>query len=133
MFNVTASGTGPFTYTWFKDGAMLAGQTTNSLTISPLNTTNAGTYAAVVMGAANAVTNSATLTVNTPVSATPLTNLVEVPGYGATFSTIASGSGPLSYLWSKDGSPIAGQTTNSLTISSRLARKLVRHARSVSA
>jgi len=118
MFNVTASGTGPFSYIWLKDGASLAGQTTNSLTISPVNTTNAGTYAVIVTGAANSVTNFATLTVNTPVSATPLTNLVEVAGNSATFSTLASGSGPLIYMWSKDGTNIAGQTTNSLTIPS---------------
>jgi hypothetical protein len=118
VFNVTTFGTGPFSYVWLKDGTALAGQTTNSLTISPLNTTNAGTYAVVVTGAANSVTNSATLTVNTPMSATPLTNVTVVAGSGVTFSTIASGSGPFSYLWFKDGVLLASQTTNSLTIPS---------------
>ncbi len=117
-FSVLASGTGPFTYAWFKDGALLSGQTTNSLTIAPVNATNAGFYAVAVTGAANSVTNSAHLVVNTPVSATPLMNLTNVAGSSATFSTVASGTGPFSYIWFKDGILIAGQTTNSLIIQS---------------
>lgn len=42
------------------------------------------------------------------------TNLIE--GQSATFSVSASGSDPLTYQWSKNGSPLAGQTNVLLTL-----------------
>jgi RHS repeat-associated protein len=66
-FNTTASGTGPYGYTWYKNGAVLAGQVTNSLTLNNVGAGDAGTYSVVVDGACGApVTNSATLIVWQP-------------------------------------------------------------------
>ena len=45
------------------------------------------------------MTNSATLTVNTVISATALTSLTNCPGTSASFSTVASGTGSLGYQW----------------------------------
>ncbi len=117
-FSTTASGTGPFSYVWRFNGTMLTGQTNHSLSIASVSTTNAGTYAVEVYGSCNSVTNTATLTVNTSVSATPLTPLTECSGSPATFSTTSSGTGPFSYVWRFNGSLLSGQTNNTLSIAS---------------
>jgi hypothetical protein len=62
-FSTLASGTGPFTYQWRKDGANIGGATNLSYSIASLRATNAGTYCVVVTGTCSSVTNCATLTV----------------------------------------------------------------------
>ncbi len=117
-FSTIASGTGPFTYVWRLNGTQLSGQSTSSLNIPSVSSTNAGTYCVEVYGSCNSATNSATLTVNTSTTATPLTSLLKSAGSSAMFSTVASGTGPFTYVWRRNGSLLAGQFTNSLSISS---------------
>ena len=62
-FGINATGT-ILGYQWFKGTVPLNGQTSNSLTLNNISTTNAGTYSVVVSGACNNVTNSATLMVD---------------------------------------------------------------------
>src|SRR6266849_6124867 len=63
-FSVSASGTG-LTYQWFKGANALSGQTTSSLSLPNVSSTDAGTYSVVVSGTCGAsITNSASLTVN---------------------------------------------------------------------
>ena len=79
---------------------VLTGETGSSFTTNNVSAASAGTYTVEVSGACgNAVTNSATLTVNTVISATPLTSLTNCPGTSATFTTARTGTGPFSYLW----------------------------------
>ena len=115
VFSTVASGTGPFSYMWFKDGNVLS-ETGSALTLNNVTAGDAGIYTVVVSGACGSVTNSASLTVNTVVSATPLLGLTNCPGSTAVFSTVASGSGPFSYAWFKDGDAL-GETGNTLTLS----------------
>ena len=112
-FSTVASGTGPFSYVWKKDGVLLAGATTGSFTTNNVSAVSAGAYTVEVTGACGSVTNSAVLTVLTNVSATALTSLTNCPGTSATFTTVASGTGPFSYVWKKDGSVLAGETGSS--------------------
>lgn len=65
-FSTIASGTPPFTYTWMKNGTVLPGLDENSITINPVNQSDAGTYYVIVAGANGSVTNSAVLTVTDP-------------------------------------------------------------------
>src|SRR4029434_8180436 len=78
---------------------------------------DAGTYSVVVSGTCgNAVTNSASLTVNQNVAvATSPVSLTNCPGTSANFSVNATGTG-LSYQWYKGASALAGETTSSLTL-----------------
>jgi hypothetical protein len=115
VFNVTATGT-DLNYQWWQGTNLLAGQTNSNLELSDVTTDEAGTYSVIVSGACGSVTNSATLTVNTPVTATPLNNVVLCPGDNAVFSTVASGTSPFSYVWLKNGTPISGQNGSSLTL-----------------
>jgi hypothetical protein len=60
--STTASGTPPFSYIWMKNGTLLPGQDENSITLNPVNQSDAGIYSVIVAGANSSVTNSAVLT-----------------------------------------------------------------------
>ena len=51
-----------------------------------------------------------------PVSASGPSNQTTVVGSNVVFSTVASGTGPYNYAWSKNGAAISGQTNSSLTL-----------------
>jgi len=78
---------------------------------------DAGSYSVEVNGiCGNAVTNSASLLVNTMVSASPLNSLVLCPGGSATFSSTVTGTAPFGCVWKKNGMVIEGQSGTSLTL-----------------
>ena len=114
-FSTTAGGIGPFSYVWKKDGVLLAGATGSSFTTNNVNAASTGTYTVEVTGACGSVTNSATLALSTVVNATAPASQTTCPGSSATFSTAASGGGPFSYVWKKDGVVLAGATGSSFT------------------
>jgi hypothetical protein len=69
LFSVMASGVPAPTYQWFSNGIAIAGATSATLTLSNVQTTNAGSYTVVVSNALGSVTSSpATLTVNAMIS-----------------------------------------------------------------
>jgi hypothetical protein len=71
-FSVTASGPGPFTYQWFKDGTPIGTATSASYTIPNTVGTDAGNYWVVVTDAfGNTTSSTYTLTVAQPVPALP--------------------------------------------------------------
>src|SRR5205807_5654874 len=81
-FCVTASGSG-LSYQWYF-GTNLLG-TTSCLSLTNVTSTNAANYCVVVSGNCGpTITNCATLTVWTNVSAAPLTNLTVSAGANAT-------------------------------------------------
>lgn len=123
--SVTATGTGPLTYQWRKEGNAIPGATTATLNLAG-QLADAGSYTVVVGNSAGVITSSAaTVTVST----TPLPVAIVTPplaqtaalGGTASFSVVASGSGPLSYQWQKDGLAIAGATTATLSLSNLAA------------
>ncbi len=70
----------------------------------------------------NAGTNSATVTITVAAPAVPAfttqpTNLTVVVGANVALSASATGTAPLSYQWSKGGSPIGGATNTSYLLS----------------
>ena len=66
VFTTTASGTGPFTYVWKKNGVVISGQTTNSLVLTNLGYADEGTYEVDVTGACDTAVQSAALHINLP-------------------------------------------------------------------
>ncbi|WP_247235664.1 T9SS type A sorting domain-containing protein [Telluribacter sp. SYSU D00476] len=117
-FTVAAQGDG-LTYQWRKNGAIIAGATTATFTITRVAISDAGTYDVVVGGSCNSVTsNTASLTVRQPVAiqAQPAAQ-AKCPGEGVTFTVEAQGDG-LTYQWRKGGTNIAGATSATYTISS---------------
>src|SRR5258707_9214307 len=92
-------------YQWFRNGTVLSGQTSSSLSLNNVSSADAGTYSVVASGVCgNAATNSATLAVNqnVVVSSGPA-SLTNCPGTTATFGVSATGTA-LTYQWFKGAS-----------------------------
>ncbi|MBI5434333.1 MAG: hypothetical protein HZA52_15980, partial [Planctomycetes bacterium] len=117
-FATTAGGTGPFTYQWKKDGVALSGETASSLSLSNVQASDAGSYSVLVTGACGTLEPAATLTVPTPVSATEPVDGIACAGESVVFSTVASGDGPFSFQWKKDGIALPGEVASTLTLAS---------------
>src|SRR5207245_2271420 len=123
-FSVTATGTAPLSYQWSKNGTAISGATSASYT-TPATTSsdNGAQFTVVVSNSVGSVTSSAaTLTVNVPPSITsPPARRAVTDGktttawQTATFSVTATGTAPLSYQWSKNGTAISGATSASYT------------------
>lgn len=112
-------------YSWEKDGRSIQGVTSGTLTIASATAADAGVYTVMAMDGSNSNDPSvqATLTVVDPppsITTQPQSQSVYA-GQPATFSVEASGNPPLTYQWSKDGSPISGATSSSLSIASASA------------
>ena len=118
-FSVVANGTAPLSYQWSKNGTAIGGATSSSYTTPAETTSDSGAQFTVVVSnsVGNVTSNSATLTVN-PVAPTitsqPAGQTITA-GQTATFSVSASGTAPLSYQWSKNGTAIGGATSSSYT------------------
>ncbi|QYM77803.1 immunoglobulin domain-containing protein [Horticoccus luteus] len=120
-FTVAASGDAPFTYQWSKDGSPLSGETSAALTIASAQDTSAGDYTVVVTNGKGSVTSApATLTISTVVNAPqvvtqPQSQTVD-SGATVTFTITATGTAPLSYQWRKNGTAIADEISDTLTL-----------------
>jgi hypothetical protein len=120
-FSVTASGTAPFSYQWSKNGTAVGGATAASY-ITPATTAadNGARFTVLVTNPAGSMTSgAATLTVTAAPVAPSITtqpaNQTVTAGQTASFSVTASGSAPLSYQWSKNGTAIGSATAASYT------------------
>lgn len=120
-FTVVASGTGPISYQWRKDGSDISGATSNSLSLSNLTTDDEGDYSVFLSnGGGDLLSTTATLTVSSDpaeIETHPQSDSVYV---GEEINLVASASGnePIVYQWFKDGSELPGETGTSLNISS---------------
>lgn len=115
--SVTASGSLPLSYQWFRNGAPLLHATNRSLAFTALDSTNSGFYVVTVTNLlGTASSTGATLTVVPVVIVTPPADAARFVGQSVTFTVAAAGLGPLAYQWLKDASPIDGATNAALTI-----------------
>ncbi len=119
-FTVTAAGSTPFSYFWYK---IIPGTSTNlipSATFATLSfpsaaTTNSANYQVVVSNSVAPFTATSSivtlLITNAPPSITGITPLAftNTAGSAASFTVTAAGSAPLSYYWYKE---IPGTSTN---------------------
>jgi hypothetical protein len=125
-FSVSAGGTPALRYQWSKDAAPLPGQTNAILFLANVLSADAGAYAVLVSNEAGSVLSSnATLTVLQPLVITQQPQSQIVLSYNsAKFSVAATGTGPLSYRWRKngasllDGANVSGSATTNLTLAS---------------
>ena len=116
-FVILPIGQTPFTYQWmFNQTNFLTDQTNNSLLLTNVQTTDAGTYCVLVTdGFFVTNTNCATLTVlSSPGFSTQPTNATVTNGASLTLS--ASATGNVKYQWRLNGQNIPGATNSTLTI-----------------
>ncbi|HPC16914.1 MAG TPA: leucine-rich repeat domain-containing protein [Candidatus Hydrogenedentes bacterium] len=117
-FTVAATGTAPLSYQWAKGGVSVGGATAATLSIASVQPSDAGSYTCTVGNMAGSVeSNTATLTVNAlpVITQQPASATVNL-GQPVSFSVVAEGAGPLSYQWTRNGTPIASGTSATLNI-----------------
>ena len=105
---MTATGTGPLTYSWLKNGNPISGApNAASYTITGVTVADAGSYSVGITGACSPGTSSipATLTVNTaPAITGQPANVTECPSQQIQIAVTATGTA-LTYQWQEnDGS-----------------------------
>jgi hypothetical protein len=120
-FSVSAAGSGTLTYQWKKSGVAISGATGTSYTTPATTSSENGAQFTVVVTDSNGslTSNPAILTVTTTtvapsITAQPASQTV-MAGQTATFSVTATGTGPLTYQWTKGGAAISGATLASYT------------------
>jgi len=118
-FLVKASGAVPLHYQWKKNDVNITGATKSSYTTPPTTLADNGSLFSVLVsnGVGSVMSNNATLTVKpapTPPTITtqPVDATVNV-GQRASFSVTATGTAPLHYQWTKNGTNILGATNSS--------------------
>jgi hypothetical protein len=124
-FAAEGNGLLPFTYQWSFDGTNLDAATNATLTITNVQLANAGTYTVQVSNAGGVTNGTANLTVVLPPTITQQPQSLIVPSFGsASFGVVASGTGPLTYQWQKNGTnlvddgDLTGSATTNLVIGS---------------
>ncbi len=117
--SVTATGTPPLAYQWYRDGGIIPGATAESLILTNLQPADAGSYTVVVSNEVGPVTSSeAEVHVELPtvIGNSSSTRIIGTPGQPLVLNVEATSAyAPLTYQWKKDNRPIAGATGASLT------------------
>jgi hypothetical protein len=112
------TGSAPLRFQWRKEGRALAGQTASQLRLSGASTTDAGSYDVVVSNPVGTIRSAPfRVTIATPpqIVRDPA-SLVVIPGESPSLFVSASGAGPLSYQWFKDGEPLDGENASELRL-----------------
>ncbi len=117
-FNVVATGSSPLSYQWYYSNTPIAGATYNFYTINSVQNSDAGNYFCIVTNSCgNAQSNSATLTVNSPIFISNQSgDSSRCVGESMTFSVQANGTAPITYQWYNANGTIIGATNSSYII-----------------
>ncbi len=117
-FSVTAGGDGPFTYQWRFGGTNIGNATNATVTLTNVQTNQAGLYSVVITSPYGTVTSSnATLTVlDPPVIIVQPVSISALAGDTVAFTVAAIGRPTLLYQWCKNGADIAGATSATLSL-----------------
>ncbi len=119
-FAVVASGTAPLAFQWRRNGVNIPGANAATYTTPVVHVADSGALYSVAVSNPSgtvAVSGDAALTVSpVPPSITTQPQPQTVAdGATATFTVVASGTGPLVYQWRRDGADIGGATSASYT------------------
>ena len=121
-FRGTAIGTPAPTYQWQKDGAVLPGATSATLTLAATTLADAGRYTLTATNVIGSSTASATLTVRAaPVITTGPVNEAVFAGDRATLTVSVTGFPTPTFQWRRNGTIVTGATGATLTLPSAIA------------
>jgi hypothetical protein len=123
-FSITASGSAPIAYQWYRGTTLITGAnassyTTNALVYANDNGVQFSCKATDSLNRSN-TSNAATLTVSPlapTITAAPVPVTV-AQGSSATFSVVANGTAPLSYQWYQGSTAVSGATSATWTFTS---------------
>ena len=118
--SVSATGTGPISYQWYKGTNAISNATNATYSVVAMAASDAGTYSVDVTGACGTVSSAnATVIVNDTVmiSAQPATQSI-CEGSGLSLSVSATGNGSLSYQWYMGTSAIQNATNSTYSVAS---------------
>ncbi len=123
--SVEADGTSPLRFQWFKNGAPVGPLSeSNSLNLSSVQLSDAGSYFVTATNSAGSVTSTAvTLTVTAaPADSAPVFTTQPVgrtinPASTVAFSAVATGTPTPTYQWQLNGANIVGATQSALVLS----------------
>ncbi|MCS5575458.1 MAG: immunoglobulin domain-containing protein, partial [Pseudomonadales bacterium] len=118
ILQVSASGTEPLTYNWFKGGELYSTGASTELSITDITDKDGGFYQVEVVNAIGSVRSTvAEVAVVEPVTIVqqPVDATV-IQGNNAMLTVLASGSDPVYYQWYHNGEAVAGGTRASLNI-----------------
>ncbi|MBN1982714.1 MAG: immunoglobulin domain-containing protein [Chitinivibrionales bacterium] len=123
---VKVSGTAPYNYIWYKDGAEVSSGP-SSETSSSYRASAAGDYYCKINNRTNSVSsNHCKITVNSkkPVAlAQDLQAAITInEGDDATLTVSVTGSTPLTYTWYKDGTQLTSQSSSSTSSTYRIQK-----------
>ncbi len=110
--------TNSVSYQWQFNGTNIAGATNSVLSLSDLQSTNAGTYTVITTDGIGTTTSSNAVLgigLGPTLNAEPQNQFAGV-GTSVTFSAAAMGTPPLNYQWEFDGAAIGNATNSSLTL-----------------
>jgi hypothetical protein len=118
-FVVSADGTAPLAYQWYRGNSLLAGQTTDTLTLNCVYADNNAAFSVVVTNLYGSATSApAVLTVSTElILASSPASITRNVGSAAAFRAEGRGALPLSYQWFKGAAPIPAATNDTLWLS----------------
>jgi uncharacterized repeat protein (TIGR01451 family) len=119
-FTITANGTAPLSYQWSFNGTNVIDATNSVLTLTNVQTTNAGDYAVQVSNAfgTDQSSNAVLVVGDPPLITSQPANQTIVLGAPAAFTVTATGSDSLEYQWSHEGADLTAETNATLTIPS---------------
>lgn len=113
-FSVATTGSAPLTYQWMKNGVAISGANSSNYSTPVTTITDNGVkFSVSVRNSSGSVTSSTALLTVTAPAVAPVITLQPVAqsvtaGQAATFSVATTGTAPLTYQWSRNGSPIIG-------------------------
>ena len=118
-FSIQADGGPPLYYQWQFQGAVIPGARGATLTLTNVDSSQAGNYSVVVSNHINVLTSQTVVLQVDPVPHAPLL-LVQpqshsVPaGYAASLAVVAAGTAPLSYQWFTNGIALSNATNTAV-------------------